>query len=201
MNEHKGLTSHYSGRQIVAFLFKLLIAVAVFGFLALHTINFFTYTFKDSDWIYAPLGFGLTGVGAIGYLVVFLWDANTELKRVVALVMVFICTIGEVAAAGFGMQIEAWARQGWTFTQTDFQNMLWVVRILAFVHMIALVAYFAGDQVVDLFSDKRGQAAAAPTTAATTVRTTPVVGMATEVPAPRLADPENPQNGRQKQQV
>lgn len=140
-------------KKFIGALIKIVLAAVVLVYLGLHTINFFTFTFPPDQWYLAWLGFGLTGGGLIGYLVVFLWDADSQLKRTVALLMILVCGVGEVLAAGFGMQIEAWARQGWQMTQQDFDMMLLAVRALAFAHFVALTVYIAGDKIGEMFGD------------------------------------------------
>lgn len=135
---------------------KILVGFVVLAYLALHTVNFFKYTFPPEQFYYAYLGFGLTGLGAIAYLCVFLWDADTPIKRTIALVMVIICGLGEVLAASFGMQIEAWAKNGWVMTENDFRSMMFAIQILAFIHLIALVLYVASDKIAEMFGDADG---------------------------------------------
>jgi hypothetical protein len=145
-----------SPKKLIGALIKVVIGAIVLTYLGLHTINFFNYTFPPDQQYLSWLGFGLTGGGLIGYLVIFLWDADTQLKKVVALLMTIICGIGEVLAAGFGMTIEAWTRQGWTMTQQDFDTMLLAIRALAFAHFVALIVYMAGDKITSLFGDDDG---------------------------------------------
>jgi hypothetical protein len=128
----------------------------VLVYLGLHTINFFTFTFPPDQQYLAWLGFGLTGGALIGYLVIFLWAADTDLKKSIAVIMMVVSGIGEILAAGFGMTIEAWARMGWTMTQQDFDTMLLAVRVLAFAHALALVVYIAGDKIGELIGDHDG---------------------------------------------
>lgn len=140
-------------KKLIGGLIKFTVGAVVMVYLGLHTINFFMYTFPDNQWYLAWLGFGLTGGGLIGYLIVFLWDADSDLKRVISLIMMIICGVGEVMAAGFGMEIEAWTKAGFVLTEQDFNMMLLVVRILAFVHFLALILYIAGDKVGEMFGD------------------------------------------------
>lgn len=147
--------SQVSGpKKYIAMGLKVVLAAIVMVYLGLHTINFFNFTFPPDQQYLSWLGFGLTGGGLIVYLIVFLWDADTDLKKTVALIMTIVCGIGEVLAAGFGMQIEAWARSGWTMTQQDFDTMLLAIRALAFAHFLALVIYIAGDNIGKIFEDK-----------------------------------------------
>lgn len=142
-------------KKLIGAVIKIILAAVVLVYLGLHTINFFTFTFPPEQWYLAWLGFGLTGGGLIGYLVVFLWDADTDLKKTTALLMILICGAGEVLAAGFGMQIEAWSKNGWTMTEQDFNMMLLAIRALAFAHFIALTVYVAGDQIGVMFDKNK----------------------------------------------
>lgn len=145
-----------SPKKLVGALIKFVLAAVVLVYLGLHTINFFMFTFPPEQWYLSWLGFGLTGGGLIGYLVVFLWDADTQLKKTVALLMILVCGVGEVLAAGFGMEIEAWAKNGWVMTEQDFNMMLLAIRALAFAHFIALTVYMAGDKIGEMFGDHDG---------------------------------------------
>jgi hypothetical protein len=156
MSDQKKPARKLTAKIITGAVAKGLLALVVLIYLGLHTINFFMFTFPPEQWYLAGLGFGLTGGGAIVYLIIFLWEADTVLKKWTALIMTFVCFVGEVLAAGFGMQIEAWARNGWTMTQTDFDMMLLAIRVLAFIHALALVVYVAGDKVGELFGDHDG---------------------------------------------
>lgn len=141
-----------NAKKIFGGAIKALITGVVLIYLALHTINFFEYTFPVDQWYYAYLGFGLTGGGMIAYLILFLWDAGTPLKKVIALVMTVVCGLGEIIVAVFGMRIETWAKQGWIMTETDFNSMMMAIQILAFAHLVALIMYFAGDKIATMFS-------------------------------------------------
>lgn len=143
-------------KKIIGAIVKIVLAAVVLVYLGLHTINFFMFTFPPEQWYLSWLGFGLTGGGLMGYLIVFLWDADTQLKKTTALLMVVVCGIGEVLAAGFGMTIEAWIKNGWTMTEQDFNMMLLAIRVLSFAHFIALVVYVAGDKIGEMFGDHDG---------------------------------------------
>lgn len=132
---------------------KITIGAIVAAFLGMHSLNFFQYTFPADQVFFAFLGFGLTGGAAIAYLILFVVDADTSLKLVISLSVMVVSIIGELATAFYGMQVETWAKAGFVLTETDYQNMLWVVMILGFVHGIALVMYFAGDKVIWMFGD------------------------------------------------
>ena len=133
---------------------KFVLIGVVGAFLALHSINLFRFVFPVDQQYLAWLGFGLTGLGAIAYLTMFLWEGATVLQRSVSLGMAFVCSIGEVLAAIFGMQIESWRKAGFALTESDFQTMLMVVGLLSIAHFFALITYFAGDQIGELLGDE-----------------------------------------------
>jgi hypothetical protein len=143
-------------KKFIGKLIELVLAGVVLTYLGLHTINFFMFTFPADQQYLAWLGFGLTGGALIAYLAIFLWVADTDLKKTIAVLMMLVSGVGEILAAGFGMQIEAWARMGWTMTQQDFDNMLLAIRVLAFAHAGAMVVYIAGDKIGELFGDHDG---------------------------------------------
>jgi hypothetical protein len=143
-------------KRIIGGLVEFILAAVVLIYLGLHTINFFMFTFPPDQQYLAWLGFGLTGGALIGYLVIFMWAADTSLKKTVAMLMMLVSGIGEIAAAGFGMTIEAWTRMGWTMTEQDFDAMLLAIRILAFAHALALVVYIAGDKIGEALGDADG---------------------------------------------
>ena len=145
-----------SVKKWIGLLVKVLVAVVVFAFMALKSIDFFTFATPAEQWYYAYLGFGLTGGGVIAYLVVFAWDADTQLRKTVALVMLFVCIIGELLTAGFGLQIDTWRKIGYQMTADDFKVMILAVQILGFAHAAALVAYTVGDRIGEALADDDG---------------------------------------------
>lgn len=135
---------------------KFLAATVVFIFLGLRSLDFFTFTTPAEQWYLAYLGWGLTGGGVIAYLLVFLWDADTELKKTIAIIMLGVCVIGELVTAGFGLKIDAWKNSGYQMTASDFQAMVLAVQLLGFAHAAALIGYIAGDPIAKAFSDDDG---------------------------------------------
>lgn len=135
---------------------KILIAAVVLAFLGLRSLDFFIFTTPADQWYLAWLGFGLTGGGLIAYLLILLWDVDTNLKKTVAIVMMVVCLVGELATAGFGMQVDAWKKIGFELADSDFQSMIFVIQMLGFAHAIALIAYVAGDKIAEAFGDEDG---------------------------------------------
>jgi hypothetical protein len=136
--------------------FKIVIALVVIAFLGLKSLDFFYFVTPADQFYYAYLGFGLTGGGVIAYLVIFLWDANTPLKKSIAISMLAFCVLGELASAGFGLQINAWRAGGYALAESDFNSMILVIQLLGFVHAMALIGYVAGDPIMTAFGDHDG---------------------------------------------
>ena len=145
-----------SVKKLFGSAIKIIIAATVFVFLGMKSIDFFLFTTPADKWFYAYLGFGLTGGGVIAYLVIFLWDADSALKKMVAIVMLGVCIIGELATAGFGLQIDTWEKTGISMLDSDFQAMVLAVQLLGFAHAAALVAYVAGDKIAEALGDDDG---------------------------------------------
>lgn len=145
-----------SVKKLIGAGIKIAIAVVVLIFLGMKSLDFFYFTTPQEEYYYAWLGFGLTGGGLIAYLLIFLWDADTPLKKTVAIVMLGVCLLGELATAGFGLQIDAWQKGGYQLAQEDFDMMVRAVQLLGFAHALALLAYVAGDKLAEAFGDHDG---------------------------------------------
>lgn len=152
MKTKKAMTA----KAILSWMIVSGVILVVAAFLAMHSINLFTFVFPVDQQQWAWMGFGLTGGGAIGYLVLFLFLAHSKLQKVISFSMMVICSIGEVLAAIFGMQIEGWRKSGWELAQNDVQTMLMVIGILAILHFFALITHFAGDKIIEMFGDEDG---------------------------------------------
>lgn len=142
-----------SVKRLIGSGIKVAIAVVVLVFLGMKSLDFFYFTTPQDEFYYAWLGFGLTGGGLVAYLMIFMWDADTELKKTVAIVMLGVCLVGELATAGFGLQIDAWQKGGYVLAQEDFNAMVRAVQLLGFAHALALLAYVAGDKLAEAFRD------------------------------------------------
>ena len=135
---------------------KIIIVAVVAAFLGMRSLDFFNFVTPSEQSYYAWLGFGLTGGGLVAYLLIFMWDADTPLKKTVAIVMLAICTLGELLTAGYGLQIDAWRKANYVLTETDFTSMVRMVQLLAFAHAAAMIAYMAGDKLAEAFGDHDG---------------------------------------------
>ena len=143
-------------KKLIGIAFEVMIVAVVAAFFAINSFRFWEWTFPPEQWYLAYLGFGLTGGAAIGYLFVFLWRAETSLRKTTALIMMLVCIVGELITAGFGIQVEIWKRAGYTLTQSDFDFMTLIVQGLGFVHAIAVIVYYVGDQIAAMFGDEDG---------------------------------------------
>ena len=143
-------------KKLIAGGVKIVMASVVLLFLGLRSLDFFRFVTPPEQWYMAYLGFGLTGGAMIAYLIIFLWDADTELKKAVALVMIAVCLVGELLTAGFGLQIEAFSNGGFQLAESDFKFMVIAIQILGLFHGLALFAYLAGDKVAEAFGDADG---------------------------------------------
>lgn len=133
--------------SIFAGFMMIVIGIGVMLFLGKHSLNFFTWTFSGQDEIYAWLGLLLTSIGAVGWLLDFLYMADTPLRNTIALAMTGISLLGELGAAGFDMYREAILTINQSLTQNDIKMMTIIVAGLGFVHGVALVIYVAGDYI------------------------------------------------------
>ena len=143
-------------KKLIGVAFEVLIVAVVAIFFAINSFRFWEWTFPTEQWYLAYLGFGLTGGAAIGYLVVFLWRADSSLRKTTALIMMLVCIVGELVTAGFGIQVEIWKRAGYALTQSDFDFMTLVVQALGFVHALAVIVYYVGDNIAEMFGDADG---------------------------------------------
>jgi len=143
-------------KKIFGFGVKMILAIVVIMFMGLQSLNFFTFVFPAEQWYYAYLGFGLTSGAVIGYLIIFATDSNTPLQKVIAMSMMGISLLGELATAGYGMQLEAAIKGGLTLAQSDYDFMILAVKLLGMAHGVALIAYFAGDKIVEAMGDADG---------------------------------------------
>jgi hypothetical protein len=133
-----------------------MLAFVVIAFMGLQSLNFFTFVFPPEQWYYAYLGFGLTSLAVLAYLFIFLFDADTPLRKTIGITMMIVSLLGEVMTAGYGIELEAQVKTGLTLAQSDYDFMVMIVKLLGFAHGIALIAYFAGDKIAEAFGDEDG---------------------------------------------
>jgi len=142
-------------KGFISGLFKVLIAALVIAFIGIHSYNFFDFTFSDELQYFAWLGFGLTSVSVIGYMIIFKWGDGSEVQRGIAFIMMIVALIGEMFTAGFGMQLESMNNAGIVLSKQEYQVMVYFVQGLGFLHGIALILYFSFDDITALFSGQR----------------------------------------------
>lgn len=140
-------------KKIIAMILKVLLAAVVLIFLGTESIGFFSFVFPPEKWYMAYTGFGLTSLSFLIYLYLFIYDATTDTKRVISLIMMAVGLVGELVTAGFGMQVEAWSQTGYVMTQSDIDFMVLAVQALMLFHGIALIGYWIGDNIVQAFKD------------------------------------------------
>lgn len=143
-------------KKLLANAMKWGLIGVVAAFTALLSYGFWQWTFPPERWYFALLGFGLTGGGTVVYLAMLMWDENTSLRNTIALVMLVVSIVGEIVTAGYGIKIESWTRAGITPTQQDYDFMQVAVQGLLLFHFMAIIVYFAGDRIAELFRDEDG---------------------------------------------
>jgi len=76
--------------------------------------------------------------------------------------MLGVCLIGELATAGFGMQVSGFEDAGMQLTRSELSMMVWVVRGLGFLHALALILAVAGDDIISAFQSGNSRKVSAP---------------------------------------
>jgi hypothetical protein len=132
------------------------ISIGVMIFLGSHSLNFFQYTFTGNDQLFAWLGLLLTSVGAVAWLGVFLWNADTKLRQAISLIMMLVALAGEMITAVFDMQNSALYASGFQFLPEELKQMTQIIGYLGAFTGIMLIAYTAGDAIIYAFKDNDG---------------------------------------------
>jgi hypothetical protein len=135
---------------------KIVLAGVVAVFVGSESLAFFNFIFPADKFYLAYTGFGLTMGAFLVYLYLLLKDAETPLQRVIALLMMVVGLVGELATAGFGMLIEGWTKLGWQPAQSEYEFMILVIRIAVGIHGVSLVMYWFGDTIIELMGDHDG---------------------------------------------
>lgn len=131
------------------------IALGVFLFLASHSLNFFQFTFSADQQVYSYLGILLTSGGAVGWLMVFMWNAETVIQRGTALIMMIVALLAELVTAVYDMQYAA-VYSKIELMPEELKTMTTIVGVFGLVTGVALVAYTAGDRIKFAFKDTDG---------------------------------------------
>jgi hypothetical protein len=128
----------------------IVLGVAMLLYLGLHSYNFFTFTFKGDQWIFAILGLFTTSIGFLLWLAIYLWMAKDGLSKAVAIMMMFVSLGGEFVVAGFDMFMNISGRlEEAAWTATDLKYMSYAIAGLALLNGLALVADIAGKRIMD----------------------------------------------------
>ena len=136
----------------IALILKIIMALGVFLYLATHSLNYFANTFREDQKIFSYLGLLTTSVGFVGWLTQFKWMARTSFEKTIALFMTFVSLIGELYVAGYDI-IYNTSKTAPAFEQV--QVMGWVVAGLAAINGLAMVADFAGLDIMVLFEQRK----------------------------------------------
>lgn len=151
VKQERGSAGYWLG-----FIAKIVLGIAMLLYLGLHSYNFFMFTFKGDQWIFAILGLFTTSIGFLLWLAVYLWAAEDGLEKAVSLVMLFVSLLGEFAVAGFDMYMNiTGALASASFTAADLRNMSYIIAGLALLNGLALVAGVAGQQILDDLTNVR----------------------------------------------
>ena len=189
MTEQTTTTKARNAGYWIGFAAKIALAVAMLLYLGLHSYNFFSFTFKGDQWIFAILGLFTTSIGFLLWLAIYLWVAEDGLQKAIAIVMMFIALFGEFAVAAFDMYMNIsgnLAEMNWT--AADLRNMSYIIAGLALVNGLALVADVAGMRII---SDL-GNAIPRRSNANVTPAPAPVVANAAETQQVTLSQPVTP---------
>jgi hypothetical protein len=65
-------------KQLLGAFAELMVIIVVAAYLAINSLDFWSFVTPVDKPLVAYLGFGLTGGGMIAYLVIFLWGADTH---------------------------------------------------------------------------------------------------------------------------
>ena len=142
--------------KVFGYMALTTISIGVMIFLGSHSLNFFQFTFTAADAIYSWLGLLLTSLGAVFWLGVFLWNADTTLRKAIALIMMVVSLAGEMITAVFDMQNAAVYASGFQFLPEEIKTMTEVIGYLGAFTGLMLIAYAAGDRIVEEFGDADG---------------------------------------------
>lgn len=136
MNERKEFLDYAA--EIAAWV----LGGAMFIYLGYRTLDFFTFTIRDSDAIIGYLGLFSTTIGAIIFSLIwkraFYFDRRTgkwrsdEFRKTVAGIMAIVCALGELVIAVADMTIIADMRTGLVaMTESDLKTIIWATAGLA----------------------------------------------------------------------
>jgi hypothetical protein len=149
-NNNQQRNSDQNAGYWIGFFAKIILAVAMLLYLGMHSYNFFTFTFKGDQWIFAILGLFTTSIGFLLWLAIYLYIAKDGLQKAIAIGMIFVSLGGEFAVAAFDMYINISGQlSNAAWTVEDLRNMSYIIAGLALLNGLALVIDIAGKQIFD----------------------------------------------------
>lgn len=119
-----------------------ILGAVMFVYLGYRTLDFLTWTFRAEDQIFAWLGLFSTTGGAIIFALIYsrafyfdkqsrIWRSD-EAKKAIALPMIIVCALGEVALAVADMTLIVDAKSGsLMMTDGELKTMMWLTAGLA----------------------------------------------------------------------
>lgn len=142
--------------KVLGYALEVALYIGVLAFEMIESLNFFTFAFRGDQWYLAYLGFFMTSIATLIYFYMFKFIADTTVKKATAISMMVVCAIGSVITAGYGFNVAANEKTGFTFTQSEIDAMILAVQLLIGLHILALIVYNAADGIMEAFSDTDG---------------------------------------------
>lgn len=124
---------------------------AMFIYLGYRTLDFLAFTFREEDVVFSYLGLFSTTIGAVIFALIWkrsfyfdhkaqVWRSD-EFRKTVALVMMVLCALGEVALAFADMSMITQIKSGLiTLTEGEMNTFMWLTAGLAFLVGAAIAA-------------------------------------------------------------
>lgn len=129
------------------------VTIGVMLFLGKHSLNLFMFTFQGNDELFAWLGLLLTSGGVVCWLAIFMWLADSVIRRGVSITMMFVAAFGEFMTAGADMYLNSLKVANFAWTENDLRTMTIAVAALGLLTGLALIVYAVGDAIVWAFQD------------------------------------------------
>lgn len=134
---------------------KLFLALAIGLYLGVHSLNYFSGTFKGDQEIFSWLGLCTTSIAFVIWILIFKYAAPTNFHKTIALVMMFVSGMGEFYVAGNDIINNTAQRVlDQTLTYGEIQTMSWVVAFLAYAQGLAFLADILGIDILKLLQRK-----------------------------------------------
>jgi len=140
---------------------KLTLAIAMLLYMGQHSLNFFGGTFKGGQTLFSWIGLLTTSLGFLIWLCIFMWGSPTTFERAIAFSMMGISLLGEFIVAGFDIFFNiANKNVEYSWTQGQLIVISAIIAGLALLNGLALVADFAGMEIMSLLAKKKSRAVA-----------------------------------------